>query len=223
MLDSTSLLCPLYGAILIESGGKSENQQASLENMPDEVRTHMNSFLDKKSLGTMARVSHNDKRLAEDDATWKALYHKDFPEDMTTPAEGQSWKSLYKSTLIEQQRVEEIINQKVKTSESHYLNLDLGGNVPGGPQYLSLLPENMGDLIPQKIHTIRLMGNRLTYLPSSMAKLTWTNTLDLQNNQLKELPSWLKNWTKLAVLIITGNPLDPQSVIEYLNVAPLNL
>ncbi len=108
------------------------------------------------------------------------------------------------------------------------------------------LPSDLGDLIPQRVKMIGLANNNLTSLPSSTAKLTNLSELilrnnqlralpdglsnlknlillDLRNNQLRALPDGLSNLKKLKRLHIENNPLDPLSVIKYLEAAPVGV
>jgi internalin A len=72
---------------------------------------------------------------------------------------------------------------------------------------------------------LNLSGNRLTFIPPEIGKLTSLITLDLSNNELKKLPKEIGRLTKLNILNIGNNEIEtlPSEIGQLFNIKSLHL
>lgn len=69
-----------------------------LEQLVPEIALHVMSFLDRESLCHLSMTNSVMRRAANDDRSWKALYHKDFTAEQTEISPPNGWKAYYAAT-----------------------------------------------------------------------------------------------------------------------------
>ncbi|KAJ7521740.1 hypothetical protein O6H91_19G065800 [Diphasiastrum complanatum] len=69
-----------------------------MEQLVPEITHHAMSYLDFKSLCCMSMTNSVMRKTANDDSTWKALYHKDFTVEQSSIIPSHGWKVHYAVT-----------------------------------------------------------------------------------------------------------------------------
>ncbi|XP_074578985.1 F-box protein SKIP8-like [Curcuma longa] len=75
-----------------EAGG------SMIEQLVPEITVHALSYLDYVSLCRFSMTNSVMRKVANDDANWKALYHKDFDVEQEIVAPTNGWKAYYAVT-----------------------------------------------------------------------------------------------------------------------------
>ena len=140
-------------------------------------------------------------------------------------------KSLQKF-LIEQRYLQYLGNEELRTLEINIWVVFNGRRIPVLNDTLLLRKSGIEDLSDVKglfelssLERLELQDNQLSNLPNAIGKLTQLESLDIGENRLETLPESIDNLTDLDYLNLRGNRLEtlPESIgnLKYLEV--LNL
>lgn len=205
----------LTAALAITPISAMEEQQprsTGWEDVPTELQQDIIDRLGSKDAARAEQVSRKWRTQA---AEWKNKVRKDFPDYQGKPGKEESWKDHYDRLQRESERIKALINDAVN-QEDRSIELENKG--------IFSLPSDFGNIIEKiiplkEVRSLNLGNNELTFLPSSIKIFKNLMGLNIANNKLTHLPDWL-NQLPLRALNITGNPLNPDSVLHYLNTVP---
>jgi Leucine-rich repeat (LRR) protein len=163
---------------------------------------------DIESCGSLEVLNLSDNRIETID---DALFRLDIE---TLDLSSNRLKSL---TLKDLSNLEELV-----LDDNPLRNLDVEKGF--APYLRSLSCDSCGItefLLLESAHMEQLCysGNQIEHIPSYISRYTLLSELDLENNNIVELPTELENLTRLQTLYLAGNPLNnaAKHVVEILH------